>query len=232
MRFILMAVALFCVGFYISDPQAFGKKGNFNSSVNGHVAVNRRGSSLSLDKIGTAGAELFGKIAATAQDAAAPSPENQSESGAVLASAAPVAPDTPLDAPVTSHILSAIEEPDLNSYNGRLAAIYTALNKNQSQTEAAMHAATKTCLRPGSSDILVNYFVQMVQLTAKTAHRPVVEQAAYFKTNSAPLTNLVKIWLGSLSSEESAIATAELQNWAARPVELVACNMAWLGQSE
>jgi hypothetical protein len=224
-----MAVALFCVGFYISNPQAFGGKGNFNISNNGHVAVNRRGvASLDLGKIGSAGTALFGKIAETVQGSPTETEANQSESGAQLAENTPETADSPQQEATSSQILSAIEEPDLTSYNGRLAAIYTALNKNPDATGTAMHAATKACLKPGSSDILVNYFVQMVQLTAKTAHRPVVEQADYFKRESAPLTNLVKIWLGSLPTEEGAAATAELQNWAGRPIELVACNMAWL----
>jgi len=231
MRFILMAIALMGVGLYLANPQAFGAKGKFNTSNAGHVVVNQRGAArVDLGKIEASGAALFGKIASSLSDSPAPeSPQSQPAAATTdVASAVPSTPETP----ASSKILSAIEAPDLSTYNGRLAAIYTALNQNPEQTSAAMHDATKACLSPGASDILVNYFVQMVQLTAKTAHHPLVEQAAYFKTNSAPLTNLVKVWLGSLPEAESTIATQELQSWAARPVQLVACHFNWLNSRQ
>ncbi len=228
MRFIVLAFALLAFGLYLSQPQAFGRKDNFQSSNNGRVVIHQPGSGkMNIGEITAAGAELFDSVAGRLFDSAPEAPQSAANPAVGVAEAAL---DT-LDSPATPLILSTTQQPDLTSYNGRLDAIYTALTHNQKSATTAMQDATKSCLSSGSSDILVNYFVQIVQITANTAQQPDSEKPAYFAENSAPLTNLIKVWLSSLPAEDSALATAELESWATRPIELVACHTAWLGQA-
>ena len=233
MRFILLAAMLIGFGWYLSHPQVFGRKGIFQPANNGRVVIHKLGTTdIDIDGLSAAGADLFGKITESIFDTNSPSSEDSAEPLTEQASAAPEAASNSVEESAQTQMLSAIQQADLSTYNGRLNAIYSAINNNQNETTAAMSEAIAACLSPESSSVLVNYFVQMLQVTAITAQQPEAAQASYFEVNSAPLTDLIKAWLISLPAEEGAKATKELQNWAARPVELVACNLVWLDQGK
>ncbi len=218
MRFIFLAFALFGVAFYVSNPQVFGSKRTFQTSENGRIVRNQTGgNNVDLAAIGEYGAELFNKFTKSADDSA---PEG---SATAQNSTQPASqPD--------SQILSAIQTPDLSTYEGRLAAISVAMQNNPETTNTAMRSATTACLGAQTSPILANYFAELVQLVAQTSQLPSTAQAASFQPKSAALTALLKAWLASLPEAERAAATQELQNWAGRSADLVACHVAWLSE--
>ncbi|HIP23557.1 MAG TPA: hypothetical protein EYG79_08210 [Rhodobacteraceae bacterium] len=218
MRFILLAFALIGVVFYISNPQAFGVKKKFEFSVGGQVTRNETGgANFDFSKIGDFGVEMYEKFTATPDD---------SDSG-VVATAANVEAETTLGHSETQ-ILSSISTPDLDTYTGQMAAISRALQAEPTATAAQMQTAMQACLTTESPEQLTNYFVGLVQVVAQTAQLPQAQQADSFKQYSAPLTQALRGWLQFLPEDQRVANTLVLQQWAAQPKALVACNLAWL----
>ena len=218
MRFILLAFALIGVVFYISNPQAFGVKKKFEFSIDGHTTRNDTGGAdFDFTKIGDFGMEMYEKFTDTPSD---------SDSG-VVAAVASVEAETALGGDETQ-ILSSINAPDLGTYMGQMAAISRALQAEPTATAAQMQTAMQACLTNESPEQLTNYFVGLVQVVAQTAQLPQAQQADSFKEYSAPLTQALRGWLQFLPEDQRVANTLILQQWAAQPKALVACNLAWL----
>jgi len=218
MRFIILAFALIGVALYISNPQAFGAKHKLKFSESGRT-VNRERELPELDfaKISDFGVGLYEKFAG--------SPDNSDNTETVdLAIPDPAATSADID----MQVLSAVNRPDLTTYEGQLAAIALALQNDPMETAAQMRAATQACLPAQAPEPLTNYFSGLVQVVAQTAQLPQTQQVESFKAYSAPLTQALKGWLKFMPEEQRAINTTILQDWAARPKELVACHLAWL----
>ena len=218
MRFIILALVLIGVALYISNPQAFGVKQKFQLSGNGGI-LSREPERPNFDftKISEFGVKLYEKFTASPEDSA-------STETVELASAEP----TPSATTANSQALSAIGGPDLATYDGQLAAIALALQNAPVDTAAQMRSATQACLATQAPEPLANYFSGLVQVIAQTTQLPQAQQVESFKAQSAPLTQALKAWLKFMPEEQRAANTAILQDWAARPKELVACHLAWL----
>lgn len=219
MRFIILALALIGAALYISNPQAFGAKKKFQLSENGRV-VSREPDRARFDftKIGDFGVELYEKFIAA--------PDDSASTQAIEVARTKPALQTD---PENSQVLSAVGTPESLTYEGQLAAISAALHENPEATAAQMQAATQACLSNQAPDPLANYFSGLVQVVAQTSQLPQAQQVESFKSLSAPLTQALKAWLQFLPEDQRAVNTAVLQDWAARPKDLVACHQAWLG---
>lgn len=233
MRFILLAFALLGVAFYISNPEVFGAKRNFQIAENGRVVPNQTGgANFDFAKIGEFGGEMFDMLLGSDTDSvesAASSAQNAATDGVTpLIETASATPAQTAISETPPMMLSAIQTPDLGSYDGQLAAIARALQDDPMTASANMRAATVACLDAQAPAVLANYFVGIVQLIAETSQLPEAEQTANFTSKSQPLTELVKAWMASLPAAQRGQVTQELQNWAGRPTELVACHQPWL----
>jgi hypothetical protein len=218
MRFILLAIALIGVAFYISNPQVFGVKKKFELSTGGHVTRNETGgANFDFAKIGDFGAEMFDLFTSEPDDSAP----------AIVAAVATTEAESPQSSE-DSKILIAIDTPDLNSYTGQMTAISNALQADPIATAAHMQTAMQACLTDKSPPQLTNYFVGLVQVVSQTSQLPQAQQAEGFAQYSAPLTQALKTWLQILPEDQRAANTQVLQTWAAQPQALVACNQVWL----
>ncbi len=218
MRFILLAFALIGIIFYITNPQAFGVKKKFELSTGGHVVRNETGgANFDFTIIGDFGASLLGKLTAAPDDSANSAPADV----ASIAAFAPAGNKKNL-------ILSAISSPDVGTYQGQMAAISQALQADPTATAAEMQTAMQACLPDRAPPQMINYFVGLVQVVAQTSQLPQAQQADSFRKYSEPLTQTLKVWLQLLPEDQRAANTLVLQDWAARPKALVACNQTWL----
>jgi len=218
MRFIILALALIGVALYISNPQAFGVKQKFQLSENGRVmsrAPERPRFDFTI--IGDLGVELYEKFTASPSDSASVN-EVEIASGQ---------DNTPLNG-IESQTLSAIGSPDVTTYEGQLSAIATAMQNAPEATTTQMRAATRACLTAQAPEPLANYFAGLVQVVAQTAQLPQAQQVESFKAQSAALTQALRGWLQFMPEDQRAANTRILQDWAARPKDLVACHRAWL----
>ncbi|MBL1436587.1 MAG: hypothetical protein COB08_010365 [Rhodobacteraceae bacterium] len=218
MRFILLSIALFGLVLYISNPEAFGKKREFKLSVGGRIVREEpKGATIDFAKIGDFGVEMYESFFDSPDDSA-------SNDTIVLAgndqTSAPNGPET--------QILSAISAPDITTYSGQVSAISFAMHADPVGTTTQMQAAMKACLPHQYPEPLTNYFVGLVQVVSETAQLPLAEQTANFREESAPLTQALRAWLQFLPEDQRAENTLLLQDWAARPKDLVACHISWL----
>ncbi len=218
MRFILISIALFGLVLYISNPEAFGKKKKFEIVVGGrYVREEPKAATLDFEKIGIFGVEMYERFFASPDD---------SVSNEVIELAA-IEPTVLLDATGT-HILSAIDTPDIATYSGQVAAIWLAMQANAEATTTQMRAAMQVCLSNQAPEPLANYFAGLVQVVAEIEQLPQAQQADNFREKSAPLTQDLRVWLQLLPEDQRAANTLVLQDWAARPKDLVACHIGWL----
>jgi len=215
MRFILLALAMIGVVFYISNPQAFGAKKKFQLTGNGHVERNMTGgANVDFTKIADFGVDMFDRLSNTRDDSASLELASAEENTQNIATEA--------------HILSARDGPDLNSYEGQLSAIAKALEEDHNRTSIYMKIATQACVANRPAHEITSYFVGLVQAVAHTAQLPQAQQGEGFRSESAALTQELTAWLKELPADERAANTLVLQEWAARSNELVACQLAWL----
>jgi hypothetical protein len=211
MRFILLAMALLGVVYYISNPQQFGLKHKIELSGNGRIAFAQpAGAHVDFSKISQYGANLLDSLALASGDSGAGGTATR----------------------VDTRVMSAIEASALTVYKGRLAAISAALRSQPEATAAQMQAATKACLPAGAPPQLVNYFSGLVQVVALTSELPPEQQLASFNARSAPLTKAMKAWLAFMPDADREANTRILTEWAARPKALVACHQTWLGMNQ
>lgn len=218
MRFILMSLALFGIVLYISNPEAFGKKREFKLSVGGRIVREEpKGATIDFTKIGIFGVEMYEKFFVTPDD----SPSN---AAVALAGNEQAGPENGAE----SQILSAIGNPDLATYSGQIAAISVAMQADSAATTTQMQAAMTSCLPNHAPEQLANYFVGLVQVVSETAQLPLAEQANNFSEQSAPLTQSLRAWLQFQPEDQRAENTRVMQDWAARPKDLVACHIGWL----
>ncbi len=218
MRFILLAFALFIGALFISDPQAFGVPKKFQLSGNGRVVSHEPDrASFDLGKISEFGAGIYAKLT-----------ESQGDSRGENAGAAVESGNQASSSAADSQVLSAIEDTGISGYDQQLVAISNALHERPEATAALMQSATQACLSAEAPGPLVNYFSGLVQVVALTAQLPQTQQVESFKAQSAPLTQALKAWLKFMPDDQRAANTAILQDWAARPKDLVACHLTWL----
>jgi len=214
MRFIFLAIALLGAALFISSPQVFGNKKKFQLSDNGRVVrpePNKTG--FDFSKIGDFGVEMYKKFTTTHDDSG--SIDTTTEPETAIGSA-------------ESQVNNTQNAPDLSTYNGQVLAISLAMQNDLEAATSQMKIAMQACLTTQSPEQLTNYFVGLVQVVAETSQLPQAQQADNFRLKNAPLTQALAGWLRFMPEDQRAAHTLVLQNWAAQPKALVACNLAWL----
>lgn len=227
MRFILIAIGLLGLALYISNPQSFGAKKKFELSTDGRVARNDKGKpEVDFGKVAEYGASLFeivlGRAPDSPSDSSAPPPATAPIIAATAETPAPEKPDN-------SRMLSAINAPDLSTREGQMLAITTALQADPAGTATLMQSAMQACMPENTPPQLVNYFTGIVQAVSQTAQLPTAQQAESFARTTEPLNTALKAWLKFMPEAQRSANTGILQYWAARPNDLIACNLPWLG---